>query len=381
MNEQGTEQLDLTNAQSGACLGKEKRDKIMKLISNERPMDNKIKDILMNTYLIQTILDDCYTAFENELEKHSDPNGDDKLFEFYQQLVVSTVISQDFLSLIKSYGQRLLEKTTEFESKRPVSINKSQLYLGLSLNSIHLNDTINGTVFWELHKMEEKKRGQENLPLNSHSVINPINHDISQNNLYKILATKYPSIVENFDILLPKLPLPEQSAYLSAGIRYRSISYWLNNDFTDMTKHYGQELINTLCILCEASLKNINGVTKTMMGDILNNNLRPIAPNISNIIGYSNKNPKTGLFLTYPNDKNNYAVFNKSFQNLVLKLKKNNLSEDELKAYSLYAAYLLRNNSLHDFNPSLVYFNDRDLFLDAIGLLFSSVSSIINLKK
>ena len=142
-----------------------------------------------------------------------------------------------------------------------------------------------------------------------------------------------------------------------------------------MTRIYCQELINSLCILCEANLKNIPAVTENMMGPIINNNLPTINANVSAVVGVSN--PPSGLFLRYPT--RNEVDFNNSFPLLITAIKTNSLTEEEVKAHLIYGAYMLRNKTLHDYNPNLVYYNNPQLFLDTIGALFGAVCAIKNL--
>jgi len=144
-----------------------------------------------------------------------------------------------------------------------------------------------------------------------------------------------------------------------------------------MTKIYSQELVNILCILNEANLKNYPAVTRNMYGQIINHDLANVNVAVSTIVGQSHLNPTTGLFATFPSGTD--AEFNNSFPLLVAAIKTNTLSSDSLKAHLIYGAYMLRNKSLHDFNQGLVYYNNNALFIDAIGLLFASISAIKNL--
>ena len=272
----------------------------------------------------------------------------------------------------------------KFEQDNPtVFINKSHLYFGLSLNSIYLNDTINAMIYWELSQVEESHTqgatfnaatAINNTIGKFSSVINPITLSLNSNQLYSGLRDNY-TFINDFTTILSGLHTPELFAYFSSALRFRQVDYWLQNDFTAMTKIYSQELVNSLCILSEANLKNYPVVTQSMFGNIINTDLANINASVSILVGLSN--PPSGLFVTYPS--RTQVDFNISFPILVNRIKANNLTDDNLKAHLIYGAYMLRNKSLHDFNPNLVYYNSRQLFNDTVGLLFGTISAIKNL--
>lgn len=331
------------------------------------------------------------TEFENRLNRRSTTTSylrtDDRLFEPYVDLIATTTIGRENFSFAKEIGSSILRTAKKFEQDNPtVFINKSHLYFGLSLNSIYLNDTINAMIYWELSQQEESNvvgaaAFNPSVAINNtlnkfSSVINPITLSIKDNPVISILRTNR-SFIEDFSELVKKQNSPEIFAYFSSALRYRQVDYWLRNDFTEMTKMYSQELVNSLCILCEASFKDL-GATGTL-GNILNNNLATLNANVSAIVGHSRNGASaaTGLFLTYPTSSD--TEFNTNFPTLVNVIKANTQTDDETKAYLIYGAYMLRNKSLHDFNPTLTYYNNKNLFLDTIGLLFCSVASIKNL--
>jgi hypothetical protein len=238
-------------------------------------------------------------------------------------------------------------------------------------------------IYWELSQEEESHTQGATfnaaIAINNtigkfSSVINPINLSLNSNQLYSGLRDNY-AFINDFTTILSGLHTPELFAYFSSALRFRQVDYWLQNDFTAMTKIYSQELINSLCILSEANLKNYPAVTQSMFGNIINTDLTNINAAVSALVGVSN--PASGLFVTYPSRTE--TDFNTSFPILVNAIKANNLTADNLKAHLIYGAYMLRNKSLHDFNPSLVYYNNKVLFSDTIGLLFGAVSAIKNL--
>jgi hypothetical protein len=325
--------------------------------------------------------------FDDRLNKRSRITSylrtDDRLFEPYVDLLVLTTIGRENFSFVREIGSYILQTAKKFEADNSVSINKSHLYFGLSLNSLYLSDTINAMIYWELSQEEESNTlGAAFNPTTAinntigkfSSVINPVNLSLNSNQLYSGLKDNY-TFITDFTTILGGLHTPELFAYFSSALRFRQVDYWLRNDFTAMTKIYSQELVNSLCILCEANLKNFPGVTQTMFGPILNTGLVNINATVSASVGVSN--PASGLFITYPSRTE--ADFNASFPQLVNSIKTNTLSDDNLKAHLIYGAYMLRNKSLHDFNPNLVYFNNKAMFSDTIGLLFGAISAIKNL--
>lgn len=327
--------------------------------------------------------------FDDRLNKRSKITSylrtDDRLFEPYVDLLVLTTIGRENFSFVREIGHDILRTAKKFEADNSVSINKSHLYFGLSLNSLYLSDTINAMIYWELSQQEESLT--QGVAFNAatainntigkfSSVINPVTISLNSNQLYSGLRDNY-TFISDFSTILSGQHTPEVFAYFSSGLRFRQVDYWLQNNFTAMTKIYSQELVNILCILCEANLKNYPAVTRNMYGPIINHDLTNINAAVSTIVGHSHPNPATGLFVTFPSGTD--AEFKNSFPLLVAAIKTNTLSPDSLKAHLIYGAYMLRNKSLHDFNPGLVYYNNNALFIDAIGLLFAAISAIKNL--
>jgi hypothetical protein len=262
---------------------------------------------------------------------------DDRLFEPYVDLLVLTTIGRENFSFVREIGSYILRTAKKFEADNSVFINKSHLYFGLSLNSIYLSDTINAMIYWELSQEEESNtQGAAFNPTNAinntigkfSSVINPVNLSLNSNQLYSGLKDNY-TFITDFTTILSGLHTPELFAYFSSGLRFRQVDYWLRNDFTAMTKIYSQELVNSLCILCEANLKNFPVITQTMFGNILNTDLVNINATVSGSVGVSN--PASGLFITYPSRTE--ADFNASFPQLLNSIKTNTLSDENLKAH------------------------------------------------
>jgi hypothetical protein len=310
---------------------------------------------------------------------------DDRLFEPYTDLIVLTTIGRENYSFAREIGFSILRIIHKFETDNSVFINKSHLYFGLSLNSIYLNDTINAMIYWELSQEEESKTlgaaynattAINNSITKFSSVINPASFSLKENQLYNGLKDNY-TFIRDFSDTLKTQQAPELFSYFSSALRFRQVDFWLKNNFTAMTKTYGQELVNSLCILCEANLKNFPATTKSMFRPIINYDLPNINSAVSNLIGSSHPVPARGLFVTYLSDSE--IEFNTSFPLLIAAIKTNTLGTDSLKAHLIYGAYMLRNKSLHDYNPNLIYYNNKELFADTIGLLLAAVCAIKSL--
>jgi hypothetical protein len=327
-------------------------------------------------------------VFEDKLNRRTKTvsylRTDDRLFESYVDLIAHTTIGRENFSFAREVGNSLLRLTKKFETDNSVFVNKSHLYFGLSLNSVYLNDSINTMIYWELSQEQESQTlgatFNATIAINNaidkfSSVINPINLSLNENPLYRGLKDNY-TFISDFTDNLRAQHTPELFAYFSSAVRFRQVDYWLKNDFTAMTKIYSQELVNSLCILCEANIKNFTGVTKTMLGPIIHDDLPTLNANVATFVGRSGS-PATGLFLTYPTGSE--TQFNTNFPLLVNAIKANTLSDDDLKAHLIYGVFMLRNKSLHDFNPHLAYYNNKPLFIDTVGLLFAAVSAIRNL--
>ena len=310
----------------------------------------------------------------------SDLPTDDELFKPYVEFLVSATIGAEHYSFVRSIGNTVKGTIEDYEREKGVTINKRHLYFGFSLNALYMNDTINAMIYWELYMKEEHRVSGAaynavaalNRTIQQFtSAINPITSGINDNPLYKILKPKY-TFIEDFPTLLPKYHSPEIFSYFSSGVRHRQIGYWIKKEFTDMSKMYGQELINALCILVEASFKDLGA--SGMLGPILNHFLPGYNAAVSHVIGLSADGPRpaTGLFLSHKTKTE--AEFNTNFPLIIAAVKGGGLADDQLKGYLIYGAYMLRNKSLHDYNPNLAYYNNRDLFIDTIGLLFAAVS-------
>ena len=299
--------------------------------------------------------------------------------------MASLVYGEELYSYTFQLGKDVLRYVEDFEYRNRIKVNKRHLYFGLSVNSIYMNDTINGMIYWELSQKDDAitlgvaYNSQQAIIDTFHkftSVVSPLTTVFNENTLHYQLRNKY-AFIEEFKLVIAKQQVPELFSFFSCALRYKQVNYWLKNDFTDMTKMYAQELVNSLCILCEASLKDISLVTQSVLGKILNTDIPNISLSLSNVLGHSYPKPNTGLFATYPTLTD--ADFNTSLQLIIASIKSLTLSDDEMKAHLIYLTYMLRNNALHDVRASLNYYNNANQFDEVIILLFASASMIRNL--
>lgn len=338
----------------------------------------------MNCF-IEKHIENVSIQLENRPNNNTDyVQTDDDIFSKYISLVVANSTTNTLCSLTQRIGYEILRTVFEFEKNNAIKINKRVLYLGLSLTDIMSGNYRSATRNLELHLLEDKsvtrkksnpKKSITDAIYKYQSFFVGINNALDNNTILNILKTKSPNIIQCFNDILRKQTKSEVYAYLSATLQYVGINYWLNQEVvTPQTRLYAQEVINTLCILVETGLKKKLSTNDTI-GKILQNNLTNI--NISNIIGRSRRNstPASGLFGYFPNEQFNYSL-----KKIIQKIKtRKRVSDDEMSAYLLYGAYLVRNNSLHSFEKGKIQYysnNNLNLFLDIFGLLFGALSVI-----
>lgn len=331
------------------------------------------------------------TEIENRLSRRSITGSylftDNRIFEPYTDLLLVNLSSREFYSYTYEIGAELIRIVTRFETDKGVNVNKADLYFGMALSSIYKDSTISASVFWEMSQEQESfTLGAAYAPVTSiqnaisrfTSSISPIEHGLKENFLYNYLYNNY-NWLGDFKTNLVKLHNPHTFSYLSTGLRNRAIGYWMSNHFTDMTKMYGQELLNALCILGESLLKLKPGVTQGTFGKIINHDLPTLNAGVSAIIGtgVGNVATHTGFWVTY---KTYLKIdFDTNFPLLINHIKTNALTDDELKAYIIWGLYMLRNKALHDYDPTLCYYTNKTLFADAIGLALASVPIVAQL--
>lgn len=310
---------------------------------------------------------------------------DDRLFEPFVDFMVIDLQGREFPSFIFEIGFQILEVVEKYEVDNRLKVNKSHLYFGLALASIGKVSTINASIYWELCQKEEAHTlgaaynpalSLQNTINKFTSAINPIEYGLIENILYKHLLDTYPWF-GNFQTNLLTLADPWIFSYFSSGLRNKANNYWLKSNFTEMSKMYAQELLNALCILGESLLKQKPGVTRHTLGQIINHDLNGVNAAVSAIVGVS-RPAATGLWLAYPTGTK--AEFDTNFPLLITRLKSApTLSDNEVKAYVIYGIYMLRNKALHDYDPTLVYYTNRSIFLDAIGLALAGVPVLRNI--
>jgi hypothetical protein len=277
------------------------------------------------------------------------------------------------------------ELVEQYETTHCVKVNKSDLYFSLAYTSALNNATINSSTYWELCITEESQAtGASYNPVTALRdilsrmtiVTTSVELGLEVNNLYNDLKVQY-TWIGGFAHNLLQLTDPSIFSYFACGLRNRTGSGWLNTPGIEMPKMYAQELINALCILTEATLKLRPALTPFSHRTIgtLFTNLDAQNPAVSALVG--KPGPTGGLFATYPTTSQ--SDFNANFPRLISAIKTGTQTDDEVKAHLLYGAYMLRNKVLHNFDSSLVYYNDVSLFYDAIAIAFGAVSAALSI--
>jgi hypothetical protein len=173
---------------------------------------------------------------------------------------------------------------------------------------------------------------------------------------------------------------------LSSGLRNVQVTNLIQsqNNSLEINKIFAQEIINSLCILNESIIKDYPQVAVSLprkkdrqIGKMLApTTLNSINSNISAILG-SSIGGYSGLYATTQimNDND----FNTNFPIYVNNLLTNTLTDDDFKANILVGIHTLRNKVLHDYDDTLCFYSNTDLFVKTIGLLFVGVSVTKNL--
>lgn len=345
-----------------------------------------IKEILTtSTVLKARLIIETERRLQNRAITSSYLQSDNRLFEPFVDIMTINLQGREFYSFIFEIGIEIKNLVLKYELDNRINVNKSNLYFGLALCSINKVSTINASVYWELCQQElahtlgagyNPTISLQNTIEKFTSAISPIEYGLKENPFYYRLFNLY-GWFGDFKTNLLTLNDPFIFSYFSSGLRNRANNYWLMNNFTEMSKMYGQELLNALCILNESLLKQNSLITHNTLGQILNHDLSSVNLNVSNIIGYGHTTPKTGLWLAYPTSTK--TEFDTNFPLLISHIKTNNLSNDEIKAYVIFGIYMLRNKALHNYDPTLVYYSNKHIFLDTIGLALAGIPVIKNI--
>jgi hypothetical protein len=319
----------------------------------------------------------------------------DSLFDFYTDLLI-----YDYNSLIIGIAREIYDDIKEHEIAHPNQlVNKEKLYFLFALLNTTSGNTITATTYWEL-TIKERHRVSgtivglnqiiNQMPTNFTSLITATRLRHDQNLLINKLRPQY-AFINDYNNTLNYLNGLSQLSYLSLGLRNVHVNILFDHyqHRADVIKMYGQELINNLSVLNETELKkntNIQALIPLANDRMIGGMLQKISqfnPGVHAILGNpfrekSGAFNKSGLYVITRLDLSG-ANFNNNYINLITDIESGNLTDDELKAYILYGFHHLRNNVLHNLNSGLIYYNDIDLFLKTIGLLFAGINVIRSL--
>ena len=307
----------------------------------------------------------------------------DPIFDFHVELM-----QYDYSSLSIGIAKEAEEVITDYESQNPTLIvNKEKLYFLFALLSTTSGNTMTSTTYWELTLKEASRISGtpvsinhiiNQMPVRFTSLLNATKLRHDQNMMISALRPRY-AFIYDYEANLNYLNNLSLLSFLSSGIRNVHINTLFDtfNQTVDVVKMYAQELINNLCVLNEAELKNNPHIPRLlpnqkdrMIGKMLQC-LSTINPGVHAVFSTLHTIPTIKL--------SSETDFNNNFFNFLQIIESGTLTDDELKAYVLFGLLNLRNKVLHNLNPNLIYFNNTVLFLKTIGLLFSCISVIRSL--
>lgn len=335
----------------------------------------------------RNLRDLVYEEVQTRLSSRSKTNDylatDDEIFQPFIESYVLSILTTPFDSIAKEIGGLILEDLIKpFEKDNHVKLNKNQFYFALAMLAIRSNDETNAMIYWELankelHMISGATMGDDFLVDELKSkftmVFNPI-RDSYESNIFINTQKATCPFIRSFIDLLSHVNGVNKLHLLSASIKNRKIQLWLRNQpDSSLVRLYSQELINSLSILSESILKKIPGVSGKQFGNIINGDLPSLNPTIAALIN----GPTRNMFTTFPT--HSIPDFNINFPLLISSIESGTLSIDEIKAYYIYGTYMIRNQVLHQFDDSIIYYNNVILFEKAIGLLFANISVITTL--
>ena len=276
-------------------------------------------------------------------------------------------------------AKRILhEDVEEYEQANGVKVNKEHLFFAISMLSIRCGDEISSMVYWELAQKEHEYTygvvaGLDDtinlLKTKFRGVLEPVAHVFNDNKLVKALQPKFP-FIKDFETTLVALTDLNKAHFLSCGIKQVHLLHKMRK-YPDVKiiRIFAQELVNSLCILNESLLKQ-KGLPGDTIGALMQN-VFATYPAVGAHLGQSNNS--SGIYAI--GKTNFYGKYDKFVQFLEVSV----TDGDKLKGDILYALHQLRNEALHIFDDTRLYYNNVDLFEKTIGLLFVCVSVINDL--
>lgn len=362
-----------------------------------------VMDVNSRTYLsylreptkgIKELYDIAKTHLLDDLESDlrdgmNDSHLYDGLYEFYRKTPL-----YDFSSMHYELTNYFIGIISDFEHNSGNQVDKENLYLLRTLLQITASNTIEAMASWELANQEKQRKTGVNISISDlintlpeHTITKPLNNAYSNNLFISSMIIKYPTLVNsNLKNLIFTLSGTDAIGLLSCGLRNVQVIDLIksNNNSLQINKLFAQEIINSLCILNESVVKDYPQVTLAlprkkdrqigkMLSPII---LSTINPGVSTILGDSTSG-YSGLYASEQLLADNQ--FNTQFPLYIDKLMTNTMSIDEFKAHVLLGIHALRNKVLHDYDDTLCYYSDSQLFIKTVGLLFVGVSVTKNL--
>lgn len=338
------------------------------------------------------------TRIEQEIENNL-ANGLDGQALFAPIISTGSIyLLNTFTSIYWELIKHILEKVKEFEVANGTVKDKSSAYFLQALFSIRYNNPMGALAHWELSSKEYSRVNGLNfdpsamlasMPTQFRSLFNPLVLSYDGNITIQSIRSRFPNLISDYDSLLGSINDVNKISFVSCSFQNVEVTTWMNTYTNNLATNrlFAQELINSLSILFESHIKAMLNPASGMLGGILINDL---PPSISAVVGtpgdskvtklfcglkyHGARKPLVGLFRTYKGGSE--GRFNANYPRLVNAIFTGTHTEDSMKAHVLYAAYMIRNGSLHQYNDNLIYYNDHDLFQKTIGLLFAALNIV-----
>lgn len=295
------------------------------------------------------------------------PNDSDRkiFFPYGDKYVLLSTFSDNHAQFFFDTGREITEKVEEHEKRIGKAICKEGLYAIMSNCAVLKNDILNYRTY--LEKML-KQRSLYNPA--STSLINLINNKpefgsmlreanriFDANSIIKKMQAYFSPL--DFTIVCTLLSDFQQHQFVTQIVQYRLLHFSLADpDCPNIAFEYCYNLIQHLCVIIEASLKDKKHSTLEMGKILLQQTNEPY------------KSLLNANRAAYPT--RSIPDFNLHFPNIVAAFSSCTV-RDEMIAYCLYIAYMCRNQVLHNVDSSAIFHGNGLLTEQVIGILLVAV--------
>jgi len=266
-------------------------------------------------------------------------------------------------------GLKVIEKTSEHESRLKKEICKEGIYAVMAMCAVAKNDILNYRIY--LEKMLQQRQLYSNTPTQLIDLINtePIfgsamreaNRVFDDNSIINKFKTGvFPDL--NFTNVCSSLSVFHQKQFVTYILNYRLLHYSLNNPTCpDIIFEHCYSLIQNLCVLVESHLKEKKTSTN-LLWNLLQQDINVPYKSILS----------TRLNLKSRFNTHDIATFNIHIPTIIAEFETKTDSE-ELICYCLYITYMCRNQVLHNITDGAIFHQNGVLTEKLIGILISAV--------